>query len=353
MRIVSKNVTTTGLKGFENIGRSPKKVGLTRDGTLKAGNTWKGRLVSMLEPFGLFKEYCEKTKLEMVEENRLAAWTLWSSLVKKYGIDNAREALSTTNPSMHGMDGIKVRQGLLGRATVGNSGTLTCGEISSLMNKTKNISRMREQQIQQLHHHVPMTEQEASFYEPEHPHTAELSDAIQNHQRVIDFVGNKANLHFLLTEMNEDPTRLKRSRIEYITNRLLHEVGSAKREGVFSRNQIVRMAERALYESLQHNASWCQMQVIKMETNKRMDKPSKFVLDFAELKDSVTENANTTLTPEYVQDVGRELGIQVRKLRARMVATKVRKQVERRVTNERIALNTDDFKKMTIEALRS
>lgn len=353
MRIVSRDVNTTGLKGFEKIGRSSKKVGLTKDGTLKAGNTWKGRLVSMLEPFGLFKGYCEKTKLEIEEENRLAAWTLWSNLVKKYGIDNAREALSTTNPSMHGMDGIKVRQGLLGRATMENSGTLTCGEISSLMNKTKNISRMREQQIQQLHHTVPMTEQEASFYEAKHPHTAELSDAIQNHQRVIDFVGNKANLQFLLAEMNEDPARLKRSRIEYITTRLLNEVGSAKREGVFSRNQIVRMAERALYDSLQHNASWCQMQVIKMEANKQMDKPSKFVLDFATLKDSVMADANATLTPEYVQDIGRELGIQVRKLRARRIASRVRKQVERRVVNERIALHTDDFKEMTIEALHS
>ncbi|SIO38856.1 hypothetical protein [Halodesulfovibrio marinisediminis] len=352
MRVIRKKVTDNDLKGFEHIGSSQEIVRLSKDGTLKAGNTLKGHLVSILEPLGMFTEYYEKTKHEMVEENRLAAWTLWKGLVKKYGLDNAREALYKTDPSMRGMDEIKLRQGIIERTTAESADSLTCGEVSSLISQAKAISRLREKQSQQLHQRVPMTEHETELYEPEHPHTARLTDAIKNHQRVIDFVGNKANLLFLMDEINEDHARLNTARIDYITARLLKEVGATKRKGVFSRNQIIRMTERALHESLQHNASWCRLQTMNMEVNKRMAKPNRFTKDFYALKHSVITNAETTITPEYVQDIGRELTMPVRKLRAKMIAAKVRRQVERRVTQERITLNTDDFKKMTIKALR-
>lgn len=353
MRVVSKKVSKHDLKGFEHIGSSKDKVRLSQDGTLRTGNTWKGRLVSVLEPLGIFSEYCENTKLEMAEENRLAARTLWDGLVKKYGIDNAREALHKTDPTMRGMDGIRVRQGLIARTSAESADSLTCGEVSSLINQAKTISRLREKQIQQLHQVVPMTEHEAALYEPKDPHTAELSDAIKNHQRVIDFVGNKANLLFLMDEINEDYAQLKTARIDYITARLLNEVDATTRKGVFSRNKIIRMTERALQESLQHSASWCRFQTLKMEANKRMAKPSKFTKDFSALKHSVITEAEATITPEYVQDIGRELVMPVRKLRAKMIAAKVRRQVERKVTKEGITLTPFDFKKMTITALRS
>ncbi|WP_290918759.1 hypothetical protein [Halodesulfovibrio sp.] len=352
MRVLSKKITESELSGFEHIGSSSEKIRLSKDGTLKAGKTWKGRFVSFLEPLGLFKGYCERTKMEQAEENRLAAWTLWNGLVKKYGIDNAREALHGMNPELHGMDGVKVRQGLLQRSTVGNADSLTCGEVSQLIQKTKTIHRLRSQQIQQLHEHVPMTEKEAALYEPEHPHTSTVSNAIKNHQRAIDFVGNKANLLFLLAELNEEPSRLNKSRVDYITERLLYEVGATKAKGVFSREQIIRMTERILHESLKHNASWCRMQTIKLEANKRMMKPSKFVQEFAALKDSVTASAEAIITPEYVQDVGRELAMPVRRMRAKVIAAKVRRQVDQKVTNERITLGEKDFKEMTLNALR-
>lgn len=353
MRVISKNVTDANLKGFEHVGSSHDTVSLTKKGTLKAGKPWKGRFVSALETMGIFKEYCARTRLEMEESNRHAAWTLWNGLVHKYGIDNAKEALSKTSPSMHGMDGIKARHGIISQKEVNTSDRLTCGEVSQLMHKAKNIKYARDEQMHNLHRHAPMSEHEAAFYDPKNARTARLSDAIKNHQRVKDFVSNKENLRFLMQDLHENPDNLTQSRIDYITARLFQEVGTTRHEGVFSRDQIVRLAERALKESLKHKTSWSRMQAIKITMNQRMSEPSKLSQEVTALTKEVMTNAKTTVTQRYVLEIGKELGFTIKSPQAHRVVKKVLRKVEKRITAERIYLTMDDFKQMTIEALHA
>jgi hypothetical protein len=353
MRVISKNVTDANLKGFEHVGSSRDTVSLTKKGTLKAGKPWKGRLVSALETMGLFKEYCAKTRLEMEESNRHAAWTLWNGLVRKYGIDNAKEALSKTSSSLHGMDGIKARHGIISQKEVNTSDRLTCGEVSQLMHKARNIKYARDQQMSNLHRHAPMSEHEAAFYDRKNMRTSRLSDSIKNHQRVRDFVSNKENLRFLMQDLHENPRKLNQARIDYITARLLQEVGTTRHEGVFSRDQIVRLAERALKESLEHKASWSRMQAIKITMNQRMSEPSKLSQDLITLKNEVMDEAKATVNRRYVREIGEELGFTIKAAQTHRVVKKVLRNVEKRVTKEHIYLTTDDFKQMTIEALHA
>ncbi|OBQ50206.1 hypothetical protein [Halodesulfovibrio spirochaetisodalis] len=352
MRVISKKVTPSTLEGFEQAGKSHDAVCLTKDGTLKAGKAWKEHIVCMLEPLGIGAKSCINAKREAVAGNRNAAWALWEGLVKEYGMDNAKEALASANSSIHGMNDIKAHYGIISRKRRGQEAPLTCHDIHSMILATRHVKFMRDRQMEDLQRRAPMPEHEAAFYDPEDHHTAELSDAIKNHQRVVDFVSNRDNLLFLIHELHEEPDRLNQSRIDYVTARLLKDVEHTKHKGVFSRNQIVRLAERALRESLEHKAAWSRMQTMKIGLNKRISEPSNFEKDSKALRIAVLADAKRIITQRYVQDTGAELGFTVGDSMAGRVVKAVLKEIEKQVVSRQVELKSEDFKKITTEELR-
>ncbi|MCG8529057.1 MAG: hypothetical protein MI749_00160 [Desulfovibrionales bacterium] len=352
MRVISRNVSAQNVEGFRNLGTSNEKVYLDRQGTLRAGKSWKGRLVSVLETLGIFTDYCVKTRCEIANANTHAGQVLWHALQTKYKVHNAREALAATSPALHGLDGLKVHAGLIKNERHIRRGMLTCGEITRLLQKAEYITARRARQMENLERQVPVQQHEAAYYDAADPHTAGLSDTVKNHQMVKDFVGKRENLLFILREMGVDASALNQPRVDYVMSKLLKQVDEVTRDGVFERTQIYRMAEAALKESLKHDAFWSRRQAISMGLKKRLGHGSNFAKDFSALRNKVHDAAQATVTPQYVQAIAHELAMPLKDAKARSIASHVIKEVEKTVKKDRIELGDDDFRRMVAEEVR-
>ncbi|OBQ55677.1 hypothetical protein [Halodesulfovibrio spirochaetisodalis] len=389
MKVIENNHQLFGLSGFDKLTHSNDTVEL-KGKQLRAGQSWKGRIVSVLESIGIFKEYCTDFRNKEESNSNTAAWQLFGGLKEKYGEATVTAALENTKERFKGMDIVRTGSGLT-TGTGSQTTLLTCGEVRAVMDEASAIHKYLElnpkpqtremgtqtdtpvmcdsetqterqsslnplsKLIAKAHTHATAatthtetTATTVSDMGTPAPKTTKnanpITNTIKNHYLAKGVVQDEKELLNILHKMGKSPKHLSKPRTEYVTSKVLKDVRELPEGTTLNKKKVLDLAEKALTKALSHNSAWNTAKAIKMGAAKHVRHTNTELKDeLKTLATTVKVSAKAYITSELIKTIAQKEGITLDKAQTKFAMKEAISSAAYTAEMQGIMLDTTNF----------